>query len=208
MIGIYLVVQAALNISSSNYDIIGSGLSHDLKSHYFLIPTIHLKTANKVAFLAFSFLLYSSLCLRSSLFHRSNIYFNSELRAGLDYEFYSRCLQASLVSNCRDALVTYSQNVPNGITKSPDTRKIQLDVHYNVLLSLLGGIEFRHKPVVQYLFQRFVLGQAAVTLPSHMHVHDFLSDIISPSSGINYFPAFIQKNHIHKYFQSLLLTLP
>ena len=109
-----------------------NGKSAHLSSNYPL-DNLHIK----LGFWSHPFLLYSSMCIERKCLLSSGILFNERLRAGLDYEFYSRIFQHLSVENIPNPLVMYRIN-KHGISHSSSTRKIQLNTHLNVLQTLLS----------------------------------------------------------------------
>ena len=56
----------------------------------------------------FPYLLLSSIAIRSEVLKRFNIEFDENIKAGLDYEFYSRLLSKVKVANLQNLM--YLQN--------------------------------------------------------------------------------------------------
>ena len=54
--------------------------------------------------------LYSTMSCRHNLFHSKNFYFQDDLKAAIDYEFYSRTFDSYTVMNISQPLVIYTIN--------------------------------------------------------------------------------------------------
>ena len=87
-------------------------------------------------FIFFPFLLFSSLSIKRKPFIESKTFFNSTLRAGLDYEFYHRLMNIFECINIPDYLVYYTQN-PDGITSTSQSRLSQLNTHMHTISLIL-----------------------------------------------------------------------
>jgi glycosyltransferase involved in cell wall biosynthesis len=113
----------------------------------------------KINFWRFPFLLYSSICIRKEDFVGNNLYFDESLRAGIDYEFYSRAFQKLRVKNTVEHMVCYRAGNKGGITKSPESRREQLRVHRDVMLSLLGLDAEKDSDLIGYIFSLVINGK-------------------------------------------------
>jgi len=89
-------------------------------------------------FLFFPYILFSSLSIRSDILQKDEqLRFDETIRAGLDYEFYSKLLGRVEVSNIPKPLVFYTKN-PNGITRDRVSRQMQLNTHARVAKTILS----------------------------------------------------------------------
>ena len=158
----------------------------------------------KLNFWRFPFLLFSSMSFHRKLFDTHQIFFNEELRAGLDYEFYARLFQFSNVYNLNEELVNYSYN-PNSLTRKKETRIIQLNAHYNTLISLFYSPSFNTKPFVDEIF-RFIIQDSSINRDDlKLRVYEFCQRIIQPEFiKTNYFPNSISNSNLSKYFLDFL----
>jgi glycosyltransferase involved in cell wall biosynthesis len=159
----------------------------------------------KLNFWRYPFLLYSSMCVRKNDLVANGLYFCEQLEGGIDYEFYSRAMGRLEVRNCRDHLVVYRAGNDGGITKNPQTRKVQLSVHKTVMSRMLGLSEERDSHLIEFLFG-LVLGTKttdSVDRPLNA-LEEFTQMIRSDEIGAGYFRNEFDSEILSDYFKMAL----
>ena len=99
-------------------------------------------------------LLYSSLSISSKCIARYGLRFNESLKAGLDYEMYSRALTQLEARIKSRASVIYTLS-PNGLTSTK--RVAQLNSHFNVVKGLFSTLTYSPSDRVCELFMHFTV---------------------------------------------------
>ena len=174
--------------SSSNL-IYGSNFLFWDGKNYFSDSNYPLDNLNiKLNFWRYPYILYSSISVRKDVIVSNNLFFSEDLRAGLDYEFYSRAFSSLCVKNSKEPLVVYQVGSKNGITSNPATRLSQLAVHKKIMASMLGLSLLEHNPLIDFLFD-FVLGVDAKQVNQNIVQlsKSFLNSIECSDSNYPYF---------------------
>ena len=130
--------------------------------------------------------IYSSLCINRKFLLKHNLFFDTSLRAGLDYEFYSRLFAHSIVENYPQPLVIYSIN-DSGITGSSLTRKLQLSVHQAVLSNLLYSPDPKFKSLPELVFKAAI---SSLSQEDIAYFKSLIALLLSSSHKDDIFPNF------------------
>jgi glycosyltransferase involved in cell wall biosynthesis len=136
----FLLANRESLVGSSYYTFSGQNIFHGP-----IIPFLH---PDQIAshFIFYPHMLFSTMSIFRNKLESidGSTLFDQTLRAGLDYEFYSRLISVVKFTNIPEPLVAYKIS-KNGITRTSHTRTLQLRVHLKVARSLLSTSCLLHK---------------------------------------------------------------
>ncbi len=159
----------------------------------------------KLLFWRFPYILYSSMSFHRKLIDKSQIFFNENLIAGLDYDYYSRMFQSAEVWNLSEPLAVYTES-PYGLSQNPKTRRIQLETHKIVLERVLSNPIYNTSRLAELLFRHSITGgkleaEQMAELSKELAIFSkyILTDICESH---NYFPNTLPYQLISDYFSA------
>ena len=185
----YLAANPHIDCCGCNY------LSWYGESHF--VESIYPKHDKEIKekFFMFPYLLFSSIAIRSEVLKRFNIEFDENIKAGLDYEFYSRLLSKVKVANLQKPLCIYKIN-EKGITRTQNSREAQLNTHKNVLRKLFS-LENYDANIIATIIVKMITSQARTedyrTLRKEIKK---LKKALDTDGKHNYFPNYISSDKL------------
>lgn len=194
----YLNKHKDIDCCGSNYLTWSEG-HHFISSNY---PQNDLDI--KANFWLFPYFLYSSMAIKRESYIKYGLYFREDLKAGLDYDFYSRMLSKCRVHNLEAELCIYKIS-KKGITNSDHTRRLQLITHQNTLEKLfhLPNYDSRH---ITGKLMKIILGEDNDTKDGSLvkEVNNYKSQLHKAEEEHNYFPEFFDKRMLEYILDEIL----